>query len=113
MTNANAAGTGGDNIMAVVDAVATVPASAGSQGTDSTIVNSAHLFRFVDNQNDTTVTGVILVDALCTESVVVGQEGGCSTKPAGEIFATRSTTLAVTGGDTLEVTWTITVGSSA
>ena len=114
MATAAAAGTGGNNIMAIVDAVATVPDTAGTQGTDSTIVNSGHLFRFVDNQNDTSVSGVILVDALCTESTVAGQEGSCATKPAaGEIFATRSTTLAVTGGDTLEVTWTITVGSSA
>ena len=114
MSTAAAAGTGGNNIMAIVDAVATVPPTAGTQGTDTTIVNSGHLFNFVDNQNDTNVTGVILVDALCTESVVAGQEGGCATKPAaGEIFATQSTTLAVSGGDTLEVTWTITVGSAA
>ena len=114
MSTAAAAGTGGNNIMAIVDAVATVPGSAGSQGTDTTIVNSGHLFNFVDNQNDTSVSGVILVDALCTEYGAGGQEGSCQTKPAsGEIFATQSTTLAVSGGDTLEVTWTITVGSSA
>ena len=114
MADANAASTTGtDNIMAVVNGVAAVPASAGSQGTVTTIVNSGHLFNFVDNQNDTTVRGVILVDALCTESTVAGQEGGCDTKPSGEIFATQSTTLAVSGGDTLEVTWSITVGSSA
>ena len=115
MANANAASTTGtDNIMAIVNAVATVPGTAGTQGTDTTIVNSGHLFNFVDNQNDTTIRGVFLTDALCTESTVAGQEGGCTTKPAeGEIFATQSTTLTVSGGDTLEVTWTITVGSSA
>ena len=79
MSTAAAAGTGGNNIMAIVDAVATVPGTAGTQGTDTTIVNSGHLFNFVDNQNDTSVSGVILVDALCTESTVAGQEGGCTT----------------------------------
>ena len=114
MSTAAAAGTGGNNIMAIVDAVATVPGTAGTQGTETTIVNSGHLFNFVDNQNDTSVSGVILVDALCTEYGAGGQEGSCQTKPAsGEIFATQSTTLTVSGGDTLEVTWTITVGSSA
>jgi len=112
MSEFNLGANAADNLMAIVTAVATVPATESSQGTDVTVVNSGQLFNFVDNENDTTIEGVILADELCATEVA--SSGRCTALPAnGAIFATRDANLAVTGGDTLEVTWTITVGSAA
>ena len=102
-----AATAANDGLMAITQGAATVP-DPSSQGTASTITNSAHVFNF-DGSNDTTVTGVILIDALCTEA----SNGGCNTIPANAgVFAARTASLSTSDGDSLTVTWTITIGDS-
>jgi len=97
-----------DGLMAITQGAATVPDSASSQGTATTITNSAHVFNF-DGSNDTTVSGVILIDALCSENA----DGSCGTIPASAgVFAARTATLSTSDGDSLTVTWTITIGDS-
>ena len=103
-------------IMATIgETVVTVGDGAGA-GVATTITNSAHLFTFTDgsgnaNQNNTTILNVLLMDAECT--IDSGVNGQCGTIVADlEIFASRDATLAVSDGDTLQVTWTITVGGA-
>lgn len=104
------AGTSGGstNVMATIpDTVVTVGATA--DGVVTTITNSGHLFNFESTGNEnatTTVNGVILLDGACTENA----NGDCNTLPTAAIFAARDATLTVNDGDTLQVTWTITVG---
>lgn len=113
MSDYQARGTTSVNtgLMAVIpDTVVTI--AAPGVGVATTITNSGHLFNFEDTggQNaSTTIVSVLLIDAACA---VEDSDGQCSTLPAGEIFAARDASLTVNDGDTLQVTWTITVGGS-
>ena len=108
---------GTQDIMAVLNATSvTLQATASGPGIDTVITNADHLFTFdadsgvTTNNNDTTITNVFLTDALCGQNAF----GECTSKGAlgMEIFATRDASLAVNDGDTLQVTWTITVGGT-
>jgi len=106
---ANAGDPDGD-IMAIVGATTVTIESVATAGPiDTTLDNAAHLFNF-DVNNATTIEGVFLADALCnTENA----NGECTTPgTATEIFAQRDATLDVSSGDTLQVTWTISIGAS-
>lgn len=96
-------------IMATIpDTVVTIAATG--TGVATIITNSGHLFNFEDTGNKnatTTIISVILADAACGEDA----DGQCTSIPADmEVFAARDASLTVNDGDTLQVTWTITVG---
>lgn len=106
------AGAGSFDIMATIAetvvTISTLTAGAGAAGNDVTITNSGHLFNF-NATNATIVEGVLLLDAACGENPF----GECLTLPGTdlqEVMAARDATLTVSDGDTLQVTWTITVG---
>ena len=107
---------GGTNIMATVTATS-VNVGATGTGVATIIDNASHLFTFDSdsgvepNKNTTTIVSVFLADALCT--IDSSANGQCGTIPAAmEVFAAKDASLAVNNGDTLQVTWTITIGGS-
>jgi len=108
-------GTGINNgLMSVVQGTVSTPDTASVEGTDTTITNSAEAFKFTTGNNDTTVSGVVLLDNTCTMGGSGASAGECTaiTTASTEMFAARTANLAVSGGDTLTVTWTITIGDA-
>jgi len=108
-TVATGSGAGGDITATIPDTVITLAATG--VGNDVTITNSGHLFNF-DVNNATTIEGVLLLDGACAEA----SDGSCTTVPTannGEVLAARAATLTVSAGDTLQVTWTITIGGAS
>jgi len=111
----NVPGTGiTDGLMATITGTVTTPNTASVEGTDTTITNSAEAFKFTTGNNDTIVTGVVLLDGECTMGTSGANAGECTalTDASTEMFAARTASLNVSGGDTLTVTWTITIGDA-
>ncbi|NDB89147.1 MAG: hypothetical protein EB154_08755, partial [Nitrosopumilaceae archaeon] len=102
----------------------TVSATTNTGGVVVTITNSAHPFVFksgVTNQNSTnsgTATTTITQAGLFNDTGI-GNTGSATSHTtafgAGRMFAVQnlSPTVTVANGDTLTVTWTVTVGSSS
>jgi hypothetical protein len=113
-TTVASSGTGG--IMAVKADSNTVGTDSSDGGTvvisTSTATGGAGPFTFGSSPvtNATTVTSAGLFDAQC--SGVGGSNSGICTANAAtmNMFAVQSITVVVTAGDSLDVTWTITVG---
>lgn len=119
---------GGDNtagIMAVINVgtagVTIDPVSDGAGNIGAVISNSAHPFTFSDDTAITNMTSggssvtlknAYLLDAACA-SVDGSGQGTCTAMPNGEILAGQSLSdLSVSDGDSLTITWTVTLGAS-
>ena len=65
-------------------------------------------FVFTTGTNATTVQSAGLFDSLCTQAA-----GTCTAAYPANMFSVQTISVAVAGGDSLSVTWTITVGNSS
>lgn len=92
----------------------TVTGTASSNGGTVTIATE-NPFTFTNSptiRNATTVTAAGLFDATC--SGVDSTTGRCTANAATmNMFSAQTISVAVTSGDSLDVTWTITVGNSS
>ena len=105
-------GTGG--IMAVKADSNTVGTASSNGGTVVIATETPFLFYSTTGQitNTTTVTAAGLFDATC--SVVSSTGGHCTTNGATmNMFSAQTISVVANNGDSLAVTWTITVGSSS
>ncbi|KEQ57389.1 hypothetical protein SCCGRSA3_00119 [Marine Group I thaumarchaeote SCGC RSA3] len=108
-------GTGDNGILATVKGAATIANdNVGAGSVTATITNSAHPFTFTDSTNATnTLKAAYLVDAECAlddSSLGTLCDGAL---PAGEILAGQTLSdLAISDGDSLTITWTVTIGAS-
>ena len=94
--------------------------SDGAGNIGAVITNSAHPFTFSDDTaitnmsaggSSTTLTNAYLLDATCT--VDGSGQGTCATIATAEILAGQSLgSLQVSDGDSLTITWTVTLGAS-
>jgi len=83
-------------------------ASAGSGGT--VVISTESPFTFTAGTNNTTVTAAGLFDAAC----IANASGQCTAYASPQnMFSAQTISVPVSGGDSLSVTWTITVGSSS
>ena len=85
----------------------TIVFGASSDGGTATIA-TASPFTFVSGVNSTTVLSAGLFDSICTQAA-----GTCTAAYPANMFSVQSVSVIVTGGDSLDVTWTITVGNSS
>ncbi|MBI5860330.1 MAG: hypothetical protein HZB73_06605 [Nitrosarchaeum sp.] len=100
---------GAEGIMAVRADSNTVGTASSNGGT--VVIATESPFTFVA-ANATTVTAAGLFDATC--SGVSGTTGACTANASTmNMFSAQSISVAVASGDSLSVTWTITVGSAA
>ncbi len=99
----------GEGLMATrVDTDTIGSASAGSGGT--VVIATESPFTFTAGVNNTTVTAAGLFDAACTANA----SGQCTAYASPQnMFSAQTISVAVSGGDSLSVTWTITVGNSS
>lgn len=97
------------DIMAIVEAGnISIEAVATAGPIDTVLDNAGHLFNF-DVNNATIIDSVFLADGLCSGENAAGE---CTTPgTTTEIFSIRDSTLDVSAGDTLQVTWTISLGA--
>jgi len=65
-------------------------------------------FVFTTGTNATTVQSAGLFDSLCTQAV-----GTCTAAYPANMFSVQTISVVVAGGDSLSVTWTITVGNGS
>jgi len=65
-------------------------------------------FKFVAGVNNTTVLSAGLFDSICTQAA-----GTCTAVYPPNMFSVQTISVPVSGGDSLSVTWTITVGNSS
>ena len=107
-TTVASSGVGG--IMAVRADSDTVGTASSSGGT--VVIATESPFTFTAGQNATTVTAAGLFDATC--SAVSSTTGACTANASAmNMFSAQSISVAVSGGDSLSVTWTITVGNAS
>ncbi|NIP61747.1 MAG: hypothetical protein GWN01_13715 [Nitrosopumilaceae archaeon] len=111
-----------DGLMAVLQD--TTPNTDTGPGAQTTITNDrsfsfqsgagAPVTNATDSENTVTVQQVALFDDDCTHTAQVAiNQGICDgTAAADDLFAAQDVTISVSSGDTLDVTWTVTVGSS-
>jgi len=113
----NAAGGTGDNgVLATrLSAVTLANDNAGAGSVTATITNSAAPFTFTDSVNATnTLKYAYLVDAECAlDDSALGRLCDAAYFN-GEILAGQSLNdLAISDGDSLTITWTVTIGASS
>lgn len=123
----NASATVADTATTLTNTAATF-ASSGVPGlmamkTDGTVVFTASSgggtaaiatetpFTFTTGRNTTTVTSAGLFDSTCTTSG--GAIGACTGAYPANMFSVQTISVVVAGGDSLNVTWTITVGQAS
>jgi len=93
-------------------AMRTDPTLVFTNSTDggTVVVNTEAPFTFTTGVNTTTVLSAGLFDKTCTTSA----NGICTAYAADQnMFSVQSISVPVSGGDSLSVTWTITVGSGS
>lgn len=98
--------TSTDGLMAMkldTDTVGTASASGGT-----VVIATETPFVFTAGTNTTTVTGAGLFDGTCTMT-----NGVCTAYGTPNMFSAQRINVAVAGGDSLSVTWTITVGNAS
>lgn len=71
-------------------------------------IATATPFTFVAGTNATTVLSAGLFDSICTQA-----SGTCTAAYPANMFSVQAISVAVSGGDSLAVTWTITVGNTS
>lgn len=87
----------------------TEQASSSSNG-GSVVIATESPFTFTAGVNNTSVTAAGLFDAACTANA----SGQCTAYASPQnMFSAQTISVAVAGGDSLSVTWTITVGNSS
>lgn len=109
-------GSGDNGVLATSLADVTILSNTVTAGTlTATITNAAHPFTFTDSVNATnTLRQAYLTDAQCTlNSSALGRL--CDEAvPAGEILAAQTlSSLAISSGDSLTISWTITIGAAS
>lgn len=108
VTTVASSGVGG--IMAVRADSNNVATTSSNGGT--VVIATETPFTFTAGRNATTVTAAGLFDATC--SGISSTTGACTANASPmNMFSAQSISVAVAGGDSLSVTWTITVGSAA
>ena len=106
-----ASGAANAGLMAVKKDLETV----GADGTDGNTIEikTEQAFNFIStgtvSKNDTTIKQVGLMDAECITAV---GNGTCALYGTNNLFSVQEVTVAVGDGDSLTVTWTITVGDA-
>ena len=100
------ASTTNDGLMAMREDP-TIVFDASSNGGTATIA-TASPFTFVSGVNNTTVLSAGLFDSICTQAA-----GTCTAAYPANMFSVQSINVPVLGGDSLSVTWTITVGNAS
>lgn len=105
-TAATFADTTNDGLMAMREDP-TIIFGASTNGGTATIA-TASPFTFVSGVNNTTVLSAGLFDSICTQAA-----GTCTAAYPANMFSVQSISVTATGGDSLDVTWTITVGNAS
>jgi len=77
-------------------------------GTVKIATETGSPFVFTAGTNNTTVLSAGLFDSLCTQAA-----GTCTAAYPANMFSVQTISVAVAGGDSLSVTWTITVGNGS
>lgn len=106
-TSTTAASSGVGGLMAM-KTDGTIVVTASTNGGTAVIATETP-FVFTAGKNATTVLSAGLFDATCTATA-----GICTAYASPQnMFAVQAISVVVAGGDTLNVTWTITVGNSS
>jgi len=106
----SAASSGSNGLMATRQCTPTTADNAGNGATITCGTPSGDPFSFSDttSSNATSVVRAALFNADCTDNA----QNVC-TGAAGDMFSAQSISVTTTDGDTLAVTWTITVGGAS
>jgi hypothetical protein len=105
-TSTTVASSGVGGLMSMKLDTDTVGTASSSGGT--VVIATETPFVFTAGTNTTTVTGAGLFDGTCTMTA-----GVCTAYGSPNMFSAQRISVAVAGGDSLSVTWTITVGNAS
>lgn len=115
-TDDQAGNSGQDGMVASRQSTVTLANdSVGAGSVTATITNSAAPFTFTDSVNATnTLAAAYLMDAGCTlDSSALGPLCADGV-PSGEILAGQTlSSLAISSGDSLTISWTVTIGAAS
>ena len=100
------ADTTNDGLMAMREDPTIVFVASSNGGTAEIATPSP--FKFVAGVNNTTVLSAGLFDSICTQA-----SGTCTAAYPANMFSVQTLNVGVSGGDSLSVTWTITVGNAS
>ena len=108
-TAATFADTTNDGLMAMkTDSTVVFTASSGG---GTAVIATETPFTFTAGRNTTTVLSAGLFDSTC--GTTGGAIGACNSAYPANMFSVQSISVVVAGGDSLNVTWTITVGQAS